>query len=130
MKNVHQLAITVAKMETPQTSYLGTRAVAKGVQVTTPEVLGASLYGHCLSVALDAIEKHLEPWHPFESKSLFVASNSESWNKKPRGSKYPMFKVFGSKNHTLNGFSEQGPYMNIRYLDPLGNINRTALRLE
>ena len=27
----------------------------------------------------------------------------------PRGSKYPIFQVSGSKNHTLNGFWDQSP---------------------
>ena len=27
----------------------------------------------------------------------------------PRGSKYPRFKVFGPKNHTLNGIWDQSP---------------------
>ena len=29
----------------------------------------------------------------------------------PRGSKYPMFEASGSKNHTVNGFGDQGPYV-------------------
>ena len=37
----------------------------------------------------------------------------------PRGSKYQIFDVSGSKNHTLNGFWEPESF-NIGYLDPLG----------
>ena len=29
----------------------------------------------------------------------------------PRGSKYPIFKDFGSKNHTLNGVRDRSPYI-------------------
>ena len=36
----------------------------------------------------------------------------------PRGSKYPIFKTSGSKNHTFSGFSGL-EILNIGYLDPL-----------
>ena len=36
----------------------------------------------------------------------------------PRGSKYAMFEVSGSENHTDNGFWDTKP-SNVEYLDPL-----------
>ena len=38
----------------------------------------------------------------------------------PRGSKYPILEVSGSKNHTPKGIWDQKP-PNIGYLDPLGS---------
>ena len=52
---------------------------------------------------------------PSQTPSLLTCSTL------PRASKYPIFEVSGSKNHTLDGFlgPETSNIYNIKYLDPL-----------
>ena len=54
---------------------------------------------------------------------ILLLAQLQRWHTSPRGSKYPMLEDSGSKNHTLNGFWDQGP-LNIGDLDPLGQSKR------